>query len=286
MNIKTVEQKTAITSQNIRYYEKVGLINPKRNLLNSYREYTQEDIRKLKLIKMFRMIDMPVEQIKSLLNEEISIQDAVKVQQKKLERKADQINGAIMFCNELSNTKDTIDILDVDSCLSRMEYNQINDGFFVNWINDYMKIINSEHRRRFSFTPDNPITNAREFTTALLKHAQEKNLNMVITKEGLNPEFTIDGIEYAAERNYAASSYFPVAVVNCEMKHKEDYESNVKEPRAKYMRLLYIGLPAILEAIVFAVCFLGNDISKEKMGLFSIFTIVAIAMAIRNYFLY
>ena len=64
MNIKEVEKVTGISSQNIRFYEKSGLVHPVRNEENGYREYDTNDIRILKLIKMFRMIDMPIEQIK------------------------------------------------------------------------------------------------------------------------------------------------------------------------------------------------------------------------------
>ena len=69
MNIKEVEKVTGISSQNIRFYEKSGLVHPDRNEENGYREYDTNDIRILKLIKMFRMIDMPIEQIKLILSE-------------------------------------------------------------------------------------------------------------------------------------------------------------------------------------------------------------------------
>lgn len=69
MNIKEVEKVTGISSQNIRFYEKSGLVHPVRNEENGYREYDTNDIRILKLIKMFRMIDMPIEQIKLILSE-------------------------------------------------------------------------------------------------------------------------------------------------------------------------------------------------------------------------
>lgn len=38
MNIKEVEKVTGISSQNIRFYEKSGLVHPVRNEENGYRE--------------------------------------------------------------------------------------------------------------------------------------------------------------------------------------------------------------------------------------------------------
>ena len=44
LNIKEVEKLTNITKQNIRYYERQGLIFPKRNPENDYREYSEQDL--------------------------------------------------------------------------------------------------------------------------------------------------------------------------------------------------------------------------------------------------
>ena len=44
LNIKEVEKLTNITKQNIRYYERQGLIFPKRNPENDYREYSEREI--------------------------------------------------------------------------------------------------------------------------------------------------------------------------------------------------------------------------------------------------
>ena len=49
-NIKEAEAESGINKQNIRYYEKMGLIHPDRNTINGYRKYSEEDIRRLKFI--------------------------------------------------------------------------------------------------------------------------------------------------------------------------------------------------------------------------------------------
>ncbi len=67
MKIKDVEKRTGITSYNIRFYEKENLLIPKRNPVNGYREYTEEDILLLNRIKMLRMLDIPVSDIRKIL---------------------------------------------------------------------------------------------------------------------------------------------------------------------------------------------------------------------------
>ena len=79
-NIKEVEQLTKISSQNIRYYEKQGLICPSRNEENSYREYSEDDIERLKLIRLFRKLGMPIEDLRRLLNVEKDLKSAMEIQ--------------------------------------------------------------------------------------------------------------------------------------------------------------------------------------------------------------
>ena len=43
-NIKEAEAESGINKQNIRYYEKMGLIHPDRNTINGYRKYSEEDM--------------------------------------------------------------------------------------------------------------------------------------------------------------------------------------------------------------------------------------------------
>ena len=69
MNTKQAEELTGISRQNIRYYERQGLLEPARETGNAYRDYSEEDIRRLKLIKMLRMLDMPLKEIENILKE-------------------------------------------------------------------------------------------------------------------------------------------------------------------------------------------------------------------------
>ena len=80
MGIKEAEQATGISRQNIRFYEKEGLLHPARNKNNSYREYTVEDILRLKQIRLLRKLGMPLEEIRHLLDGETQLQPALTAQ--------------------------------------------------------------------------------------------------------------------------------------------------------------------------------------------------------------
>lgn len=245
MNIKEAENLSGISGQNIRYYEKQGLISPKRNRINSYREYGEEDIRILKTIRMLRMLDMPIEQIRLILKGDLSMGDALDMQKVRLEVQAKKLQSAISFCEQMGKEKRTLKELDIDSCLEQMEKSTARDGYFTRWVEDYKKIAREEAQRVFTFIPDDAVTNPREFTNALLAYAKEKNLNLVITKEGMYPEFEIDGVEYRAERNYGRAYRVPVAVIHCEMIHPELYETEMEPKRRRWVKILYHSLPAL-----------------------------------------
>ena len=67
MNIKQASEQSGVSAPNIRFYEREGLLTPARQRGNSYRTYTEENIRTLKLIRMLRMLDVPLPTIKAVL---------------------------------------------------------------------------------------------------------------------------------------------------------------------------------------------------------------------------
>ena len=77
MKINQVEELVGITKKNIRFYEEQGLISPKRNLENGYRDYSLEDVDLLNKIKLLRRLEVPIEEIKRLETGESSVADCL-----------------------------------------------------------------------------------------------------------------------------------------------------------------------------------------------------------------
>lgn len=67
MKISEVMKITSLTKKAINYYEESGIISPLVNRDNNYRDYTKEDIEKLKQISVLRSFDIPVKKIKEIL---------------------------------------------------------------------------------------------------------------------------------------------------------------------------------------------------------------------------
>lgn len=84
----------------------------------------------------------------------------------------------------------------------------------------------SESLREFSFSPEDFCTTPRQMTEQLFLYAEQHHLNLVITKEGMYPEFTIDGREYRAYRVCGRMGM----VIHGELLHPELYKpENIPE---------------------------------------------------------
>ncbi len=248
MNIKQAETLSGISRRNIRYYEQEGMIHPSRNQENDYREYSDSDINTLKLIRALRMVDMPLEQIRNIIAGEIEIHQAAAEQELRLKQKAQALETAIRFCRELGGLSNE-QITDIDAVLSRMDAPENRGNLFKQWTHDYQKVAKAQHKKTFTFILDEAVTTPAEFTMALFQYANQYDLDMVITKEGMYPEFTIDGIEYSAERFYTRACSVPMATIRCTAKHPEKFEPDLPKWEKRILKMFHycwILVPIIL----------------------------------------
>lgn len=68
MSIKEVSKLYKILPNKLRFYEKKGLIEPKRDAVNGYRIYSKHDLVRIQMILTYRILEVPVENIKALLD--------------------------------------------------------------------------------------------------------------------------------------------------------------------------------------------------------------------------
>ena len=86
MKIKQVEELVGITRKNIRFYEEQGLLNVER-AENGYREYHTADIARLQEIKLFRKMDISIEEMRALFEKRKSLQFCLEQHLGELERR-------------------------------------------------------------------------------------------------------------------------------------------------------------------------------------------------------
>ena len=235
MNIKQASEQSGVSAPNIRFYEKEGLLTPARRQGNGYRDYTAGDIRTLKLIRMLRMLDVPLPTIKAVLRGEQPLQQALQAQQ------AAHLAAAMQFCADLARQRPQAETLDVDACLTRMEKPAVQGAFCSGWLQDYRTLAQVQHQRHFSFIPEGSINTPQEFTAALQTYAKANGMQFSLEKEGMYPEFSLDDISYKAYRN--PGKYRDE--ICCDAVHPEQLDTGLPPRREKLLRIARIVLPPV-----------------------------------------
>ena len=288
MNIKQAEAETGISRRNIRFYEAQGLLHPQRNADNSYREYTDEDIRTLKLIRMLRMTDMPLEEIRGILSGSCPLSVTAARHKERLIRRQEELLGAIRLCDGLQGQQ--IQTLDIDQVLARAAAPQKEGGgFFTGWINDYKEFAKAQHELRFTFFPDGAVTTPQEFSEALFAYAKEHGLDLVVTKESMYPEFTIDGVPFTAQRNYTHVQGFPVASILCTAVDMDALLPPASPLKRLGQRVFSLCLPVVLSLILAVYIWSASDAaSRQEPGFWVIeisLLVLGAVISVRNYYL-
>lgn len=137
MNIKEAGIRSGVSVRNIRFYEQKGLLCPARNPENDYRDYAEEDVELLKFIRALRMVDMPLETIKGVLNGSALLEDAAAAHCASLTGQIRKLETARRFCRELSAGE----LSDVDELLVRMDAADEEKLLPRNWVSDYAEAV-------------------------------------------------------------------------------------------------------------------------------------------------
>ncbi|MEG0912001.1 MAG: MerR family transcriptional regulator [Oscillospiraceae bacterium] len=101
MTIKDVESLVGITKKNIRFYERMQLLTPLRDRENSYRNYSDADVQRLKKVKLLRSLHMPIEEIRKILSGENELQACLQSHTAELCAEIDNLRCARQLCAEI-----------------------------------------------------------------------------------------------------------------------------------------------------------------------------------------
>ena len=131
MKIYQVEELVGITKKNIRFYEEQGLLNPKRNPENDYREYSLADVKVLEKIKLLRKLSVPIEEIRLLQKNQLSFAQTMTQQIERIEK--EQQNAEVMkeLCARLREDASDLNALDASRYLTEMEKMEQDGTKFV-----------------------------------------------------------------------------------------------------------------------------------------------------------
>ena len=120
MKINEVEALVGITRKNIRFYESEGLLTPRRNSENGYRDYGEAEVEILRRIKLLRKLGVPLEEIRRM-QAGGTVADGMRRHLVSLERERENLEQAIRLCGRLTDRQERLCDLDAGSVLAEMD---------------------------------------------------------------------------------------------------------------------------------------------------------------------
>lgn len=105
MTTHEVEEMLGITKQTLIYYEKEGFITPQRDS-NNYRNYLKKELDILELILLLRSMEISIDEIKLILNNQLSIRDALKTKKEFIENTKIQLEDIDQKINNYIKRKE------------------------------------------------------------------------------------------------------------------------------------------------------------------------------------
>ena len=131
MKINEVEAAVGVTKKNIRFYEEEGLISPRREPGNGYRSYSEADVERLRRIKLLRKLDVPLAEIRQMLEGECTLAEGMSRQLERLNTRRTDLDEAVNFCTLLQREPVSLNELDVEQTLARLTAKEEQGVTFV-----------------------------------------------------------------------------------------------------------------------------------------------------------
>ena len=132
MKINEVEALVGITRKNIRFYEAEGLLSPRRNSQNGYRDYGNAEVEVLRRIKLLRKLGVPLEEIRQMQRSAYTVGDGMRRHLISLERERQNLEAAIRLCGSLTDRRERLEDLDVQALLEEMARMEQEGTTFMN----------------------------------------------------------------------------------------------------------------------------------------------------------
>lgn len=151
MTIKELETILDIPRATIRFYEKEGLISPKREE-NGYRDYSQEDLEKIKKIIVLRKIGLPVNEIADLFDGAKSLPEALEENMQNLRKQLEELQGAMILSEKMKAANSDLASLDADQYLNYIDEEEKQGHKFISIAKDIAKTEKGVLAGYFSWT--------------------------------------------------------------------------------------------------------------------------------------
>ena len=93
--VREFAELASVTVRALHHYDRLGLLKPSRREGSSYRLYRESDLARLEEIVVLKFLGIPLKEIRSLLDRQSALADALREQQMVLGEKRRQLEQAI-----------------------------------------------------------------------------------------------------------------------------------------------------------------------------------------------
>lgn len=107
--VKDISEITGVSIRTLRYYDEIGLLKPTQLTEAGYRLYDNKSLEKLQQIMFFRELEIPLTDIKKIMdNPDYDKEQALLTQKSLLENKRNRLNGIIELITDVMKGVNTM----------------------------------------------------------------------------------------------------------------------------------------------------------------------------------
>lgn len=144
MKIKQAAKQSGLTPRNIRFYEESGLIGVGREE-NGYREYNDNDIVRLKQIRVLRELGIGIEDIRSYFRKQVSLNELMKKRKEELRTQKEDVQAMLEICESIEKQN-----LPLTEYTTNTIESALNNRTNKNSVKHYGKVLTSNVSNRFT----------------------------------------------------------------------------------------------------------------------------------------
>lgn len=138
MRTGEVEKLTEVKEANIKFYEREGLIKPRRNE-NGYRDFSGEDVKIINRIKTLRMLDVPIPEIKKLFDGDVQLEAVLEERLSEMNLQAKVLDNRMESCRRI--IKEGMELADISP--------EVLSGNREEWSEKLRHIVDEDIDKRF-----------------------------------------------------------------------------------------------------------------------------------------
>ncbi len=163
MTVKEISELTGISARTLHYYDEIGLFVPTEKSEAGYRLYDDKALEKLQQILFFREFDMPLKEIKAVMDNPVLDRNQIlEMQRKMLIKKKNRIEKLISGIDDILKGENHMDFTifnktEIEEMFQSMMEHMPEDmrdisikefGSMEEWKNHYIEVMSSEKMQR------------------------------------------------------------------------------------------------------------------------------------------